>query len=183
MSSIPNVSMLKEQLNSKRNITLLYIFLGIVVWGIAILINGDIYPPSAVFAGVIAIAIIFYIILGNFTLSPKFSSLNNLKIVFYIFIIGWVIALSYEILYWEALYYTSFLGAIIAIAGIVLMYQILTECQSMIRITSPSSSTGSTGTPTPSQVSYTRPQYCPNCGTALATASASNFCPSCGQKI
>ena len=185
MSSISNITLLKEQLNSKRNIILLYVFLGIVVWALAIIINGDIYPPSAVFAGVIALAVLFYVLLGNFILNPQLSSLNNLRIVFYVFIIGWVFAVSYDILYWGALYYTSFLGAIIAIAGIILIYQVLTQCLSMIKLPVTASGIGGTSivAPSPTQVSSTRPQFCPSCGTSLANVSASNFCPNCGQKI
>ena len=133
MRSIPNNSLLKKQISSRRDQINIYIILVLMILSIANLIYQHSYLSEGIILGILILTYIFYIILGIFIHNPQSLSLNNLKIYFYFFIITLVLAIGFDVYYREGLYYRVFLEAVMAVVGIILLHQTLITCQSMIK--------------------------------------------------
>ena len=169
-----------QLLESRKNILLLYILLGIGVWVVGLLTASEIGPATVVFLAAIVIAYIFYHQINVLISKPSIIAHNSLKNVMYIFLVVFVLALGLDVLWWGFLTVTSFLGAILAIAGYFLMNQIITESNPLAGLNSSSFSVPTNYSPSQSG---TKIQFCANCGESLKNLTSSNFCPKCGQKF
>jgi ribosomal protein S27AE len=167
MTVSKNSEIIKQQIQSRKNIILLYIILGIVLFSLGLYISDDIYPATFLYLGAIIIAFLFYLQINNLITNPSRQSLSSLKNIMFLFIAVFVFGLIVDVVWQEDLYYTSYLGAILAISGFFLMNLIVTDGNLLIS----------------GQQSKKGNKFCPNCGATLEYVSASNFCPSCGKKI
>lgn len=136
MSSLANLPLLRKEMISKRYLLQIYITISIIIISfvnLTFFLNNQKNIPSIIVLGILLLTFIIYFISGRFIYNPKFLSLNILKVLFIIVIISWVYAISFDIYYRNALDYTVFLDAVLAVIGIFLVYQILLKCQSMIK--------------------------------------------------
>ena len=179
MSLSTNPSGVKLQIESKRNILLLYCILGAGLFFVSMAISTEIGPASILFFGALIIAFIFYFQINKLIINPSDFTISSLKNIMYIFIVVFVVALALDVFWWDFLTVTSFLGAILAIAGYFIMNQIIISANFLIP-TNQSSTNTNLSPPAPSE---NKTKYCPACGASLESLRQSNFCPSCGTRI
>ena len=89
-----------QLLESRKNILLLYILLGIGVWVVGLLTASEIGPATVVFLAAIVIAYIFYHQINVLISKPSIIAHNSLKNVMYIFLGVFVIALALDFYWW-----------------------------------------------------------------------------------
>lgn len=179
MSLITDPKALKLQIESKKNILLLYCILGVGLFIIGIAISEVISPATPLFFGALIIAFIFYYQINRVLIAPSNSTITSLKNIMYIFLAVFVFALAVDIFWQEFLTFTSFLALILAIAGYFIMNQIIISFNLFIPANKPSVSTNVP----PQDPIRNKTRFCPGCGTSLESLRESNFCPSCGQRV
>ena len=169
---------IQTDLNSKKGILAIYIILGVGIWTLnALFISEDIYPPMIAYLVTLGIAGVFYVFIAKFIANPSVETLNSAKFVFYVFIIGWVGSLAWDIIYWGALYYTSLLGAILAVGGIGLVFSMLNAGTTYV-----SSRSGiSSGGVAPMSGGGPKGRFCRNCGSTIGQSDS--FCNNCGKSV
>lgn len=170
---------IKLQIESKKNIMLMYLILGAGLFVVGQATASEIGPASLIFLLALIIAAIFYTKINSVITNPTPMSITGLKNTMYIFIVVFACALALDVFWWDYLTFTSFLGAVLAIAGYFVMNQVIVSANILA---SPQQATVAYNQP-PNPTTNTKSKFCPSCGFALESSLASNFCPSCGQKI
>lgn len=179
MSLLTDPKAVKLQIESKKNILLLYCILGVGLFIIGIAISSEISPATPLFFGALLIAFIFYYQINKLLIDPTTLTIASLKNIMYIFMAVFIIALAVDVFWQEFLTFTSLLALILAIAGYFIMNQIIINATLFI----PGNQSSMNRNPL-SQVSFSnKTKFCPSCGTSLESSTESKFCPSCGQKL
>ena len=170
---------IKLQIESKKNILLLYLILGAGLFVVSQVTASEIGPASIIFLLALIIALIFYTKINAVVSNPTAISITSLKNTLYVFIVVFAIALALDFFWWDYLTVTSFLGAILAIAGYFIMNQVIVSANILVSPQQPSIVYNQPSIPTVN----TKSKFCPKCGISLAYNLASNYCPNCGEKI
>ena len=170
---------IKLQIESKKNILLLYLILGAGLFVVSQITSSEIGPAAIIFLLALILAFVFYIKINAVIANPSAMEITSLKNIMYIFIVVFAFALALDVFWWDYLTLTSFFGAILAIAGYFIMNQVIVSANILA---SPQQANTTYNQPTNPNLNI-KSRFCPGCGISLASNLTSNFCPNCGQKI
>ena len=139
---------IRSKLEQYRNAIGIYIIAGIILFFIGLYViieifDGDLGINSFFWLIVILIGVLYYMSAGGFLSNPQPEKLSSLQNLMYLFILSWIAALLITLFETDAIDFNAFLGALLSLAGTLLMNQFITTGKQYLNPSTQSQSGGS----------------------------------------